>query len=270
MLSLKAYILMMLLFIVFVSDLQADFRQNEYNDLRISTAKTPIYTINIVNAFPHNSEAFTQGLIYWNGYLYESTGLYKQSTLRKLNIKSGKAIKKIELPDEYFGEGIAIIGGKIFQLTWKNETCFVYDLATFKQTRKFNYFGEGWGLTTDGKKLMMSNGSSEITFLDPKSFAIIRKILVHDVNRPVINLNELEYIKGEIWANIFMEDVIVRINPETGEVLGWIDLSRLYSKILKKTKMDVLNGIAYDSKNDRIFVTGKYWPKIFEIKVIKK
>lgn len=233
----------------------------------LKTTQAPISNINIINIFPHAPESFTQGLIYHRGYLYESTGLNGKSSLKKIEIKSGKVIKEVRLNEIYFAEGLAIIGNKIFQLTWKNQSGFIYDLASFKKTGKFSYKGEGWGLTTDGKYLIMSNGTSAITYLDSKTFQVIRKIEVQDGKMSINNLNELEFIHGEIWANIFMEDIIVRISPQTGKVLGWIDLTQLNSLLSNQGKRDVLNGIAYDPEGDRVFVTGKFWPKLFEIKV---
>jgi len=231
---------------------------------------TPISAIKVINIFPHDPDAFTQGLVYHEGYLYESTGLHGKSSLRKVDIKTGKIIKIIKLAHEYFGEGITIFGKNIYQLTWQNKTGFVYDLEKFKKVSTFSYEGEGWGLTTDGKDLFMSNGSSVISCIDPVTFAVVRKIIVHEGQHQIGNLNELEFIKGEIWANIFREDIIVRISPATGKVLGWVDLSQLYSLIPEHNRIDVLNGIAYDHNRDRIFVTGKLWPKIFEIKVTIK
>jgi glutaminyl-peptide cyclotransferase len=233
----------------------------------LKTTKATISKINIVNIFPHDPESFTEGLVYYKGYLYESTGLNGKSFLKKIEIKSGKIIKEIKLNEEYFGEGMAILDNKIYQLTYKNKIGFVYDLKNFKETGKFSYQGEGWGLTTDGKILFMSDGSPEISCIDPATFAVIRKIKVSDEKIPVNNLNELEFIRGEIWANIFLGDIIARISPQTGDVLGWIDLSELSLLLPAVQRGDVLNGIAYDSENDRIFVTGKYWHRLFEIKV---
>jgi glutamine cyclotransferase len=232
--------------------------------------KVTISGIKVINIFPHDPDAFTQGLVYHQGYLYESTGLHGKSTLRKVDLKTGEIIKIIKLAPEYFGEGMTILGNNIYQLTWQNKTGFVYDLKEFKKINTFSYQGEGWGITTDGQYLFMSDGSAVISCLDLVTFAVHRKIIVHDGRKQIGNLNELEFIKGEIWANIFREDIIVRISPVTGKVLGWIDLSQLYSLITEHNRIDVLNGIAYDESKDRIFVTGKLWPKIFEIKVVIK
>ena len=234
----------------------------------LKTTKTPIATITIINIFPHDPESFTQGLVYHQGYLYESAGLYGKSALKKMDIKSGKAIKIVRLGDQYFGEGMAILGNNIYQLTWQNQTGFIYDLTSFQAKGEFSYTGEGWGLTSDGKSLILSSGTAFISYLNPKTYKVIRKIKVRDGDIPVNNLNELEYIRGEIWANVFMEDVIVRISPQTGKVLGWIDLSQLKALLPRSETRDVLNGIAYDAEGDRIFITGKFWPKLFEIKII--
>jgi glutamine cyclotransferase len=244
-----------------------DVHQRQSSAAILKKTKAPIAKAAVVNVFPHDPESYTEGLVYHEGYLYESTGLKGKSSLNKLDIITGKVIKKIDLSREYFGEGMTIIGNKIYQLTWLNQVGFIYDLSSFQEIGKFSYQGEGWGLTTDGKYLIMSNGTSVISFLDPETFGVIRKIEVRDGKNPVNNLNELEFIQGEIWANVFMEDIIVRIAPQTGKVLGWIDLSNLYSMLPDSERRDVLNGIAYDQEGDRIFVTGKFWPKIFEIKV---
>jgi glutamine cyclotransferase len=198
--------------------------------------------------------------------LYESSGLYGRSALYKKDLKSGKTLQEIRLGPRFFGEGCAAVGGKIYQLTWKEQTGFVYDLNTFREIGQFTYKGEGWGLTTDGRHLIMSNGSAALTVLDPVSFRVLKTIDVRDGDRPINALNELEYIKGEIWANVFMQDVIVRISPKTGKVLGWLDMNPLYKHLDGYRDLDVLNGIAYDAKTDRIFVTGKLWPAVFEMK----
>ncbi len=252
------------------SALSADEVRQWPPNAHLEKTKAPISAIKVINVFPHDPEAFTQGLVYHQGYLYESTGLHGKSTLRKVDLKTGKIIKIIKLAPEYFGEGITILGNNIYQLTWQNKTGFVYDLEKFKKIKTFSYEGEGWGITTDGQYLFMSNGLAVISCADPMTFAVIRKIIVHEGRKQIGNLNELEFIKGEIWANVFQTDMIVRISPITGDVLGWIDLSLLYSLIPKHKNIDVLNGIAYDRNRDRIFVTGKLWPNIFEIKVLIK
>jgi glutaminyl-peptide cyclotransferase len=233
----------------------------------LKKTKAPIAKIIVVNIFPHDPESYTEGLVYHKGYLYESTGLKGKSALKKLEIVSGKVIKEIDLAEEYFGEGMTIIGNKVYQLTWSHQTGFIYDLSSFQEIGKFSYQGEGWGLTTDGSNLVMSDGTAIISYLDPENFAVIKKIEVRDGKNPVSNLNELEFIRGEIWANVFMEDIIVRIAPETGKVIGWVDLNNLQLLLPAKERRDVLNGIAYDQEQGRIFVTGKYWSRLFEIKI---
>jgi len=197
-----------------------------------------------VNLYPHDTDTFTQGIFYHEGFLYESSGLYGKSFLKKTQLKSGKTLKKVELPVKYFAEGIALHNGKIYQLTWKENKCFVYDLKNIKKTASFAYHTQGWGITSDGKNLIMSDGSAVLYFLDPAVFQIIRKIKVSDGNILIDNINELEFVEGEIWANIFMEDYVARISPDTGKVLGWIDLRVLYSYLKDIGSIDVLNGIA--------------------------
>jgi glutamine cyclotransferase len=231
----------------------------------LRNTKVPIYEIKIVNIYPHDPEAFTQGLFYRDGFLYESTGLAGKSTLRKVDLVTGKIIKKVKLSDKYFGEGITYLNNKIYQLTWKNKKGFIYDFKTFKKTAEFNYEGEGWGIASVGKTIFMSDGTSKIQCREPVTLKIKKTLNVRDGNEQIPGINELEIIEGEIWANIFMESVIVRISPYTGQILGWVDLSLLYNQIPKYHSVDVLNGIAFDKKNSRIFVTGKYWPYIFEI-----
>jgi glutamine cyclotransferase len=234
----------------------------------LKSTKVPISSIKVINIYPHDSKAFTQGLLYYNGYLYESTGLKGKSTLRKVNIQSGKVLQELKLDQKYFAAGITIHKNKIYQLTWQNNIVLVYDPLSFNQLNKFSYSGEGWGITNDGKNLFKSNGTEVIDCIVPDHFTVVRKINVHDGNTAISNLNELEFIHGEIWANIFMENIIACISPLTGEVLGWIDLSPLYDLLPFNSRVDVLNGIAYDQDNNRIFVTGKFWPKIFEIKIV--
>ena len=243
----------------------ADEGQKNLHYSILKSTKAPVSVIKIINAFPHDAKAFTQGLLYYDGYLYESTGLNGKSALRKVDIQSGKILQEFRLDQNYFAEGITIFGKMIYQLTWRSNIVFVYDLSNFRLLKKYSYKGEGWGITTDGKNLFKSNGTDVINCIDPNNFSVIRKINVHDGGKAIGNLNELEFIRGEIWANIFMEDIIVRISPITGEVLGWVNLSPLYDLLPGDCRVDVLNGIAYDQDSDRIFVTGKFWPKIFEI-----
>jgi glutamine cyclotransferase len=225
----------------------------------------------IVHVYPHDPNAFTQGLVYVDGKLYESTGLNGRSSLRMVDLSSGQVLQRYDLPTEYFGEGLTNWGSDLVQVTWKAGTGFVYDQFSFALRRTFHYEGEGWGLTRDEKALILSDGTSIIRFLDPKSFREVKRISVHDGSgHPVMELNELEYIHGEIYANIWQTDKIVRISPLAGTVLGWIDLSGLMDKRGLAASDAVLNGIAFDSKADRLFVTGKLWPKLFEIKVVRR
>jgi len=224
----------------------------------------PTYGYEIVNTYQHDTSAFTEGLVYDSGYLYESTGLYGSSTLRRVDLETGTVLKSLALPNQYFGEGAAVIGDEIIQLTWRSNVGFVYNKESFSLINEFNYPTEGWGLTYDGSRFIMSDGSANLYFLDPTTFARVGQITVLDMN-PVSNLNELEYVKGKVYANVFGEDKIAVIDPKTGKVDAWIDLSSLPGP--KTIPDDVLNGIAYDSVSDRLFVTGKMWPNLYEIKL---
>ena len=237
---------------------------------KTSAASVPEYTYKIVKAFPHDPEAYTQGLVYKDGFLYEGTGLNGRSSLRKVRLDSGEVVQRVDLPPEFFGEGIALLGGKIFQLTWKAGTGFIYDARDFHLLRKFSYPGEGWGLTTDGHLLYMSDGTPEIRVLNPETLKEVRRISVHDGASPIQELNELEFINGEIFANVWQTDRIARISPRTGRVVGWIDLSGILSPMYRRTPDAVLNGIAYDPEHKRLLVTGKLWPNVFEITLVKK
>jgi glutaminyl-peptide cyclotransferase len=248
---------------------------NNKPNTNVSPTKSapPVDTYEIVNEYKHDKKAFTQGLVFYDGFLYEGTGGKRgddfDSSLRKVEIETGKVLQKFDLSDDFFGEGIVILNDKIYQLTWQEGVAFVYDLKDFKLLREFRYSGEGWGLTTDGTNLYQSDGTPAIRVVNPETFETIRTIIVFDENRKPINqLNELEYIKGEIWANIWQDGKIARINPKDGTLLGWIDLTQLVRDQQKKSSSaDVLNGIAYDSQNDRLFVTGKKWQSLFEIKI---
>jgi glutaminyl-peptide cyclotransferase len=238
------------------------------------SAEPPIYTYEIVNTYPHDRGAFTQGLVFDNGVFYESSGLNAahggHSSLRKVEVMTGKVLKKIEIPEPYFAEGLALFDGKLFQLTWQDEKGFIYDRDTFAPQGEFKYRGEGWGLTHDGKSLILSDGTHQLRFLDPTTFQEQRRISVYDKSGRVDELNELEYVKGEIFANIWQSDRIVRIDPKDGKILGWINLRGLLKAEDEAADTDVLNGIAYDPAQDRLFVTGKRWPKVFEIRLKKK
>ena len=230
----------------------------------------PVYGYRIVRTYPHDPGAFTQGLIYKDGYLYEGTGLHGRSSLRKVDLETGRVLKIHPLPEKYFGEGIALCRNRLFQLTYRSNLGFIYD-RNFRQIGQFAYPTEGWGLTCDGGRLILSDGTAVLRWLDSKSFKIIKQVTVTDQGRPVPRLNELETVRGEIFANVWGTDTIARISPDTGKVVGWIDLGGLSKEISAGGQpMDVLNGIAYDERGDRLFVTGKFWPKLFEIKLIRK
>lgn len=227
----------------------------------------PVYSYNIVNTYPHDPDAFTQGLVFEDGVLYEGTGLYEESSLRRVDLETGDILQIRELSDQFFGEGITIYGDEIIQLTWKSRTGFVYDRNSFELLQEFNYPTEGWGITYDGTRLIMSDGTATLHFLDPETFEEIGQVEVFDNDGPVTRLNELEYVQGEIYANVWQTDWVARVAPETGRVVGWIDLGGLLSAEDRSQPVDVLNGIAYDAPTDRLFVTGKLWPKLFEIEL---
>lgn len=229
----------------------------------------PVYGYQIINTYPHDPDAFTQGLIFDAGFLYESTGKRGKSALRKVELETGNILQEYFLPARYFGEGLTLWQGRLIQLTWQERVGFVYDKKTLNPLYGFLYSTEGWGITHDNRHLIMSDGTSTLYFLDPRNFQLVKSIGVRDHNVPIIHLNELEYVKGEIYANIWLTDYIARISPETGQVLGWINLEALLEQGEHTDSADVLNGIAYDSKQDRLFVTGKYWPKLFEIKLTR-
>ena len=229
---------------------------------------TPIYTYQVVNVYPHDPKAFTQGLAFDEGILYEGTGLLARSSLRRVELETGQVLQLHNLPANLFGEGVTVFGDRIIQLTWKSHVGLVYDKETFERQRDFTYPTEGWGLTHDGQRLIISDGSSTLHFLDPETLEEIGWIDVHDDGVPVTRLNELEYVQGEIFANVWKTDLVARIDPETGQVVGWIGLAGLLSPEDRDGPIDVLNGIAYDPENDRLFVTGKLWPRLFEIKLV--
>ena len=233
-------------------------------------AAAPVHTYKIKKTYPHDSSAFTQGLVYSDGILYESTGLRGRSSLRKVALETGNVLSQTSLLPEYFGEGLAVLGDRIYQLTWTTGVGFVYDKKSLSLLQEFRYGIEGWGMTHDGKSLIVSDGSSTLYFWDPKTLREVKQLPVTDGGRPVANLNELEIVEGEIYANIWQQDRIARISPETGKVLGWIDLSGLLPPKDRRGGEDVLNGIAYDPATKRLFVTGKLWPKLFEIEIVGK
>lgn len=232
-------------------------------------AAAPEYRLQVVHVYPHDSTAFTQGLEYHDGLLYEGTGLEGRSRLRAERLESGRIVRQVALDAHLFGEGISVLDGRIYQLTWLGGKGFVYDAATFRRVREFSYSGQGWGFTNDGHALYMSDGTPQIRVWDARSLAELRRIIVHDGDQEVEMLNELEWVRGEIWANVWQTNRIVRISPEDGRVLGWIDAVGLLKRGEVSDPNAVLNGIAYDARHDRLFVTGKLWPKIFEVKVIR-
>ncbi len=230
----------------------------------------PTWSYKIKNSWPHDRRAYTQGLIFRDGILWESAGQYGSSSLRKVELKTGKVLKQISVPPKYFAEGMTVFNDKVFQLTWQEHKGFIYDPITFQKQGEFTYTGEGWGLTHDGESLIMSDGTNVIRFLDPATLQMKRTISVSDAGEPIEQLNELEYINDEIYANIYQTDRIVRIDPKTGKILGWIDLTGILKTKDRTGEEDVLNGIAYDEAGKRLFVTGKLWPKLFEIEIVKK
>ena len=226
------------------------------------------YTCEIVRRYPHDSSAFTQGLLFWNeDTLLESTGMHGRSSLRRVEIKTGRVLEKVDLPQRYFGEGLALLKGKLYQLTWKDRRGFIYDAETLKQEGEFPYTGEGWGLTTDGISLILSDGTNQLRFLDPLTFAVTRTLSVMHQGKPVDHLNELEFIDGQIYSNIWGTDLIARIDPATGLSTGVIDCSGLFPANQRATPDQVLNGIAWHEPTKRLLITGKWWPEVFEIKL---
>ena len=233
-----------------------------------SRHSAPVYTYKIINAYPHDRNAFTQGLVFADGFLYEGTGLRGRSALRKVKLETAEVLQQRTLGYEFFGEGVTVYGDKIIQLTLQTNVGFVYDKESFELLREFNYPNEGWGITHDGKRLIMSDGTSRLYFLNPETFEQIGRIKVRDSDGAVTGLNELEYVRGQIYANIWGKDRIAQINPQNGKVIGWIELAGLLGPRDDGQLVDVLNGIAYDAENDRLFVTGKWWPKLFEIELV--
>jgi glutamine cyclotransferase len=228
----------------------------------------PVYGYKVINVYPHDKRAFTQGLVFEGGFLYEGTGLVGRSTLRKVELETGKIVKGRKVSEEYFGEGITIYGDKIIQLTLRAKVGLIYDRESFELVGQFNYPTEGWGITHNGKSLIRSDGTSTLYFLNPETFEQTGRIEVTDSDGPVSGLNELEYVQGQIYANVWRTDRVARIDPKTGRVTGWIDLAGLLGLYSRGQLVDVLNGIAYDAANGRLFVTGKLWPKLFEIEPV--
>lgn len=255
----KAHIRSYFIFLLFLIGLLAVACGNK------NAGKVSKYAYKVIAEYPHDAQAYTQGLFIHNSVLYESTGQYGYSSLRKVDLQTGEVLQKVSLPNNYFAEGACVLNGKIYQLTWAEHKCLVYDLETFKLLKEFTYSGEGWGLTTDGSKLIMSNGSNGIKFLNPDDFSETRYINVTYEGRALAELNELEYIDGEIWANVYTQDYIVRIDPANGKVTGVVLLHGLLSASLYTATTDVLNGIAYDTAADKLYITGKNWPRLYEI-----
>ncbi|MES2522530.1 MAG: glutaminyl-peptide cyclotransferase [Gemmatimonadota bacterium] len=230
-------------------------------------ARTPVFVADVVQEWPHDPTAFTQGLVWHEGRLFEGTGQEGKSSIREVELRTGRVLRRHDLEQKYFGEGIVLLGDDLYQITWTSGVAFVYDWKTFAPKRQFKYDGEGWGLTTDGTSIIMSDGSATLRYRDPATFAIQKSITVRDKGKTVPKLNELEWVKGEIWANVWESDQIARIDPATGNVTGWIDLAGILPKMDRTGNEDVLNGIAYDASGDRLFVTGKLWSKLYEIKL---
>ena len=242
----------------------------QYRQPPAPPATAPVATYKVVNVYPHDPQAFTQGLVYLDGVFYEGTGLNGRSSIRKVRPENGEVLQIQKVDPQYFGEGIVVWKDTLLELTWQSGIGFIYDRATFRRTGTFEYRGEGWGLTHDGTRIIMSDGTPYLRFLDPKTLKETGRIQVRDGQTPIANLNELEFVKGEILANVWQTDRIARISPKTGLVTGWIDLRGLLDPRDVGQGVDVLNGIAYDAARDRLFVTGKLWPKIFEIKIIDR
>jgi glutamine cyclotransferase len=230
----------------------------------------PVYGYRVVNVYPHDRQAFTQGLIWCDGFLYEGTGLKGASSLRKVRLETGRTVQQHSLDRQYFGEGITEWAGRLLQLTWRSNTGFIYDRSNLKVRGTFGYTGEGWGLTHDRNRLIMSDGTATLRFLDPRTLRETGRLTVRCGGVLLANLNELEYVQGEIFANVYQTDWIARISPQTGAVTGWIDLSGLLPEADRRIPADVLNGIAYDADRKRLFVTGKLWPKLFEIELFRR
>lgn len=232
------------------------------------SARTPVCSYEVVASYPHDREAYTQGLAFDDGRLFEGTGLRGRSSVREVDLDSGQVVRQLEIDDEHFGEGIAIVEERLFQLTWRSHKGFIYDLRTFAQVGEFAYEGEGWGLTHDGSHLVMSDGTARLRFLDPDTFVVLRTLKVHAGGRPVDRLNDLQYVDGEILANVWQTNRIARIDPETGELIAWIDLRGLLAPEDRTPSAEVLNGIAYDAETGRLVVTGKFWPRLYEIRLV--
>ncbi len=237
---------------------------------RDAPVSPPVYGYRMVESYPHDSNAFTQGLIHVEGHLFEGTGRYGESALRRVDLATGRVEQETRLEPRLFGEGITMWRGRIVQLTWRERLGLIYDAVTFQRQGTFRFEGEGWGITHDGRHWILSDGTARLRFLDPESHRVVRRLRVHEGDRPIRYLNELEYVAGEVWANLWGRDLIVRIAPESGAVTGYIDLSGLYPPAERLGPEAVLNGIAYDAETDRLFVTGKYWPRLYQIEIVPR
>jgi glutamine cyclotransferase len=246
------------------------FGAEEREDNLIDVSPAPVYGYNIINIFHHDKAAYTQGLVYDGQDLYEGTGLYGNSTLRQVELETGRVLRLYGMPPKYFGEGVTIWKNQLIQLTWKSSKGFVYNKSDFKQIGDFYYQREGWGITNDGQRLIMSDGSDTLYFMNPDTFEDTGSIKVKDNGKPVFQLNELEFINGKILANVYFDNRIAIISPETGAVTGWIDLQYLMAREKNLTDVDVLNGIAYNARRNTLLVTGKFWPELFEIEIKKE
>lgn len=236
----------------------------------LGTPREPrLWSVEVIDAYPHDPEAFTQGLAFHGGALYEGTGQYGRSSIRRVDVESGEVERMVRLEPSYFGEGITVLDGRLYQLTWRSGRAFVYDVDSFERLGSFQYGGEGWGLADDGERLIMSDGSERIRFLDPETFEVVRTIRVRAQGRPVVRLNELEFVDGEIWANIWYDDRIARISPSSGDVVGWIEAGEVYPRS-RRGREQVLNGIAWDEDGGRLLITGKNWPRIYEIELVAR
>lgn len=273
----RIYLLFILILLIAACDAQPGVSTRNMPAAQNDKKAVPVYTFEIVKTYPHDKNAFTQGLVFFNEYLYESTGQNGESSLRKVELESGKVLRKHDLEDKYFAEGMTILDNQIYQLTWRSGKGFVYDISDFKVVKEFRYNGEGWGLTNDGQYLFLSDGTHIIRVVDPVTFETIRTIVVlEEDGKPLYKINELEFIKGEIWANIWhSEDIrrpnqIARIDPKDGRVVGWVDLDGISPDDVRRDSENTLNGIAYDADSDRLFVTGKNWKNLFEIRLRQK
>jgi len=257
----------LLLLLVLISSILAITILNNSNPVGNTNADTARYTYKIIQVYSHDTKAFTQGLIYTDGFLIESTGLYGQSSLRRIDLSTGSILQQVDLPYQYFGEGITVVNDKILQLTWTTKIGFIYNITNFEIIGNFSYSTQGWGITFDGEHLIISDGSEFLYFFNPTTFELAKQIKVYDKNSTINNINELEYVNGHIYANIWKQQKIAVINPDTGQIKAWVDLTGI-ENMENLSSEEVLNGIAYNDAKDHFFVTGKNWPHIFEIKLV--